>query len=66
MNQQLSTALVVEMIANLIVIAGDGRTLVSMRDSVPKAVMALLSSPPPSFPDSPANLKQCPSNRMAV
>lgn len=48
------------------VMAGSCIALVSMRDSVPCAVMALLSSPPPSLPNSAANLKQCPCNLMAV
>lgn len=49
-----------------VVIAGDCRPLAGKRESVPSTLMALLSGPPLSFPDSPANLKQCPSNRMAV
>lgn len=61
-----SAALVVEVTTDMSVIAGDSRPFVSKRDSVPEAVMALPTGLLPSLPDSPANLKQCPSNRMAV
>lgn len=61
-----SAALVVEVTTDMSVITSDSRPLVSKRDSVPEAVMALLTGLLPSLPDSPANLKQCPSNRMAV